>query len=97
MKAVNRIHAMAVNIQPLFGVLLLRGVSPSKSDLVPPLERECNFVQKHVSFYILKRSPGCFEWAAPTLVYARTYLKIEENSLRGANTVEVSNLARIEA
>jgi hypothetical protein len=48
---VNRIGAMAVNKRPLFGVFFKGAYLPQKTDLVHPLERECNSVQKHVSSY----------------------------------------------
>jgi hypothetical protein len=66
---------------------------PQKLDLLPSLERERNSVQRHVSSYQVKISEGCFVWAAPTLLRGGPYLKMEDNSLRGANTVEVSNPA----
>jgi hypothetical protein len=42
-------------------------------------------------------SKSCFVWVAPTLLRGRTYLKIEENSLRGANTVVDLNPACVKA
>jgi hypothetical protein len=48
-----------------------------------------------VSFCILKRSPDSFVWDAPPLLRGGHYLFNEENSLRGANTVVDSNLARV--
>jgi hypothetical protein len=70
---------------------------PQKSGLAPPLERQYISVQRHVSFYILKRSPDSFVWATPTLLRSEPNLFNEENSLRGANTVGVSNPARVKA
>jgi hypothetical protein len=40
-------------------------------------------------------SEGWFVWAAPTLLRGGPYLKNEDNSFRGANTVGVSNPARV--
>jgi hypothetical protein len=83
---------------PLFRVIFLRGAYlPQKLDLLPPLERERNSVQKHVSSYYIEISPGCFVWGTPTLLRGRPYLKNEENTLRGANTVVDSNPARVKA
>jgi hypothetical protein len=48
-----------------------------------------------VSFYILKRSPDSFVWAAPTLVRGTLDLFNEDNSLRGENTVADLNPARV--
>jgi hypothetical protein len=70
---------------------------PQKSDLAPPLERGYISVQRHVPFYILKRSPGWFVYAQRTL---RTNLPLHIsalNRLRGANTIGVSNPARVKA
>jgi hypothetical protein len=88
---------MAVYIRPLFGVLFTGVFLPQKSVLSPPIERQYIFVQRHVSFYILKRSPVWFVWAAPTLLRGRHDLFNEDNSLRGANTVVDSNPARVNA
>jgi hypothetical protein len=41
---------------------------PQKSVLLPPIESQNKPFQKHVSSYQVKRSPGCFVWAAPTLL-----------------------------
>jgi hypothetical protein len=80
------------------GVLFFTGeFLPQKSDLAPPLERRYISVQRHVPFYILKRSPGCFVYTQRTL---RTNVPLHIsalNSLRGANTVGVSNPARVKA
>jgi hypothetical protein len=46
---------------------------------------------------MLKRSPNSFVWAAPTLLRGGYYLFIEDNSLRGENTVVDSNPARVKA
>jgi hypothetical protein len=48
---VNSFHVMAPILAPLFGVLFMGAYLPQKSELSPPLERERNFVQKHVSSY----------------------------------------------
>jgi hypothetical protein len=69
---------MAPILVPLLGFLFYGGISPSKIGLIASsLERECNTVQKHVSFYIVKRSPGCFVWATPTMLEAHRYLIME--------------------
>jgi hypothetical protein len=86
---------MAVYIRPLFGVLFTGAFLPQKSALSPPIESERNSVQQHVSFYILKRSPESFVWAAPPLLRGGHYLINEENTLRGETTVRVSNVARV--
>jgi hypothetical protein len=88
---------MAVNIWPLLGSFFRGRISLKKSDLAPPLERRYISVQRHVSFYILKRSPGWFVWAAPTLLRGGPYLINEENSLRGANNDVDSNPARVKS
>jgi hypothetical protein len=41
---------------------------PQKLVLLPPIETQYVSVQKHVSSYQVKRSPGCFVWAAPTML-----------------------------
>jgi hypothetical protein len=41
---------------------------PQKSVLLPPIESQYKPFQKHVSFYILKRSPESFVWAASPLL-----------------------------
>jgi hypothetical protein len=51
LKAVNSFPVMAPILVPLLGVIFYGGVSPSKKDLVPPLERERNSVQKQVLSY----------------------------------------------
>jgi hypothetical protein len=50
-----------------------------------------------VPSYQVKISKSCFVWDAPTLLRGGPYLKIEENSFRGANTVVDSNPARVKA
>jgi hypothetical protein len=65
---------MALIQGPLFGVRFLGGVSPSKSDLASPIERECNSVQKHVLSYYVKISESSFVWAAPTVLRGGPYL-----------------------
>ena len=42
-------------------------VLPEKMDPKTHLESQRVSVQRHVSFYILNRSPVCFVWAAPLL------------------------------
>jgi hypothetical protein len=59
-----RSHIWDLKRGPFFtGVYL-----PQKSILLPPIETQYVSVQKHVSSYKVKRSPGCFIWAAPTLL-----------------------------
>jgi hypothetical protein len=45
---------------------------PQKWDIFPPFYPLFKLFQRHVSFYILKMSQGCFVWAAPPLVLAPT-------------------------
>jgi hypothetical protein len=50
-----------------WGVLFGGAYLPQKMDLLPPLERDRNSVQKHVLSYQVEISEGCCVWAAPTL------------------------------
>jgi hypothetical protein len=68
-----------------------------KSVLLPPIETQYVSVQKHVSSYILKRSPDSVVWSAPTLLRGALDLFNEDNSLGGENTVADSNPARVKA
>jgi hypothetical protein len=70
---------------------------PQKWDLKSSVETQYISVQRHVSSYYVKRSPGCFVWAAPTLLTAGPLHNMALNSLRGANAVEDSNPARVKA
>jgi hypothetical protein len=88
---------MAIYIATFWGPFFTGVFLPQKSVLSPPIESQYMPFQKHVSFYILKRSPESFVWAAPPLLRGGHYLINEENTLRGANTVRVSNPARVKA
>jgi hypothetical protein len=61
---------------------------PQKSVLSPPIDSQYKPFQKHVSSYQVKRSPGCFVWAAPTLLNGAIIKKSALNLLRGANASE---------
>jgi hypothetical protein len=75
-----------------------RGVSPSKIGLsAPSLEWAQLRSKGHVSFYILKRSPGWFVWVAPTLLRGKPYLINEGNSLRLPERCNDLNLARVKS
>jgi hypothetical protein len=89
---------MAVYIRPRLGGPFFTGVYlPQKSVLSPPIESQYKPFQKHVSSYILKRSPDSVVWTLRTVTCALPYFIIEDNSLRGENTVADSNPARVKA
>ena len=89
---------MAVYIRPCLGGPFFRGAYlPQKSVLSPPIESQYKPFQKHVSSYILKRSPDSVVWTHRTVACALPYFIIEDNSLRGENTVADSNPARVKA
>jgi hypothetical protein len=78
-----------------WGTFFTGAYFPQKSDLSPRIESKYKPFQKHVSSYILKRSPDSVVWSAPTLLRAALDLFNEDNSLRGENTVADSNPARV--
>jgi hypothetical protein len=84
-----------------FRVIFTGVCLPQKLVLLPPIERQYKPFQKHMPSYQVKISESCFVWVAPTLLRGRAYLKLEENSLRGANTSEKKvvdlNPARVKA
>jgi hypothetical protein len=84
-----------VNGTPFWGHFFTGAYLHQKSDLLPPLERERNSVERHVPSYYVKMSEGWFVWAAPTLLNGGPYSKNDDNSLRGANNVGVLNPARV--
>jgi hypothetical protein len=86
---------MAVYIRPLLGYFFYGAYFPQKLDLEPRIESKYKPFQKHVSSYILKRSPDLVVWSAPTLLRGALDFFNEDNSLRGENTVADSNPARV--
>jgi hypothetical protein len=71
---------------------------PQKSVLSPPLESQYKPFQKHVSSYLVERSPGCVVWAAPTALRDGPYLIMEEQHfstlIRGAELNPARVLSR---
>jgi hypothetical protein len=61
---------------------------PQKMDLLPPLERERNSVQKHMSSYQVKISEGCFVLAAPTALRGGPYLIVEQQLFEYSREVQ---------
>jgi hypothetical protein len=83
---------------PLFGFKKKKGVYlPQKMDLLSPLERERNSVQKHVLSYQAEISPDCFVWAAPTLRTAVPSHKYALNLSNDSQEVQELNPARVKA
>jgi hypothetical protein len=66
-------------------------------DLLPPLERERNSVQKHVLSYQVETSPDCFVWAAPMLRTAIPSHTYALNLLNDSREVQELNLSRVKA
>jgi hypothetical protein len=52
---------------------------PQKSDILPPFRQDTTSFKDMCVFYILKMSKGCFVWAEPSLLRARSYLIIALN------------------
>jgi hypothetical protein len=79
----------------LWGHFYTGAYLPQKLDLAPPLERERNSVQGHMSFYILKRSPGLFVLATPTALRGVLYSTNDNNSLNIPERCNDSNSALV--
>jgi hypothetical protein len=87
---------MAPILAPLFGVHFLRGCFSLKNrSYRPPIGSQYKPFQKHVSSYQVKRSPGCFVWAAPTSLRDGPYLVMEEELSSTLTRGAGSNPARV--
>jgi hypothetical protein len=87
---------MAPILAPLLGFLFFTGAYlPQKLVLSPPIESQYKSFQKHVSSYQVKRSPGCFVWAAPTSLRDGPYLIMEEQHFSMLTRGAESNPARV--
>jgi hypothetical protein len=74
--SVNRIPVMAPILAPLLGVHLFRGHISLKMGRFDPFLATIQHLSKTRAFLFKKRSEGCFVWAAPSLLLARTYFII---------------------
>jgi hypothetical protein len=80
---VNRTPAKAAYMRPKKGVLFSKGhISRQKLAQKTSIETRYKLFQRHVSFYILKISEGCFVCDAPPLLISPLLYNIALNSLK---------------
>jgi hypothetical protein len=73
----------------ILGSFFYGGISPSKTDLAPPLETQYVSIQKHVLSSYVKISKECFVWASPTALRGGPYLKNEEQHFESLREVRI--------